>query len=181
MHIRIFTATAALIALAACGSAAKKGDAGSAAGAGTGSAAAAAATVHFTPGEWESTVEMSGMNIPNLPPQYAKMNRGITSVHKSCLSPQDAARPKGDFLAGRGGGQCHYSDYSLAGGKLHAVMTCAGPANTSTIVRTDGQYDAASFDVRSSVETKGATAPATTMQMHVTARRVGDCAPGEAK
>jgi hypothetical protein len=181
MHIRISAATAVLIALAACGSSAGKGDAGSArAGKSAAAAAAAAETVHFTPGEWESTVEMTGMNIPNLPPQYARMNRGMTSVHKSCMSPRDAARPRGDFFAGRAGGQCHYSDYSLAGGKLHAVMTCAGAGNTSTIVRTDGQYDAASFDVRSSVETKGGAA-ASTMQMHVTARRVGDCAPGGAK
>jgi hypothetical protein len=179
MHIRIFAATAGLIALAACGSAARKGDAGSAAGTGKGSVTAAAEAPHFTPGEWESTIEMNGMKFPNMPPNYAGMSRGITSVHKSCLSPQDAARPKGDFLAGRGGGQCHYSDYSLAGGKLHAVMTCAGTGNTGTIVRTDGQYDATSFDVRSSVETTGTAA--STMQMHVTSRRVGDCTAGETK
>jgi hypothetical protein len=173
MRIRTFAAAAALIALAACGSAARKGDVGSAADAGKEAGPAAAGPARFAPGEWESTVEMTGMNIPNMPQGYARMNRGITTVRRSCMSPRDAARPSGDIFSGRSGGQCHYSDYSLAGGKLHAVMTCAGIGNAGTIVRTDGQYGATSFDVRSSVETQGAMAM--TMQMHVSARRIGDC------
>ena len=179
MQIRTFAAVTAMIGLAACGSAARKADGGSAADAGKDGGPATAEAMRFQPGEWESTVEMTGMNIPNLPQGHPEVNRGMARVHRSCMSPGEAARPRGEVFTGRTGSQCHYSEYSLTGGKLHAVMACAGTGNTGTIVRTDGQYGPASFDVRSGVETRGAMAM--TMQMHVSARRVGDCAPATEK
>jgi hypothetical protein len=164
-----------LLALAACGGAGKKDEARTEQGQSAPKASATAAAVRLNPGQWEMIVESSAMTGPSMPAEVAKMMKGMKVTTRECITPQEAERPTSNTFGGKSQGDCKQTEFSLAGGKLHAVMTCSGArGGGGTSITSDGAYGGDSFDVRSKMETDGGQGRMT-MESHVTGRRVGEC------
>ena len=176
-------AIAAILVLAACGgsdtnTAATQGNqaAEGAKATGTGSGKGDAASLRLTPGAWDMTVESSGMTGPGLPPEVAKMMKGMKITSRQCITPEEANRPKSDIFTGKQEGNCTYREFNLSAGKLHAAIVCGDKGQGMTTVTRDGQFGGDSFDVRSRIETTGqGQGQAMTVESHVVGKRVGEC------
>ena len=132
------------------------------------------------PGQWESSVELESIDIPGMPPQAAaQMKKTMATVatgHKSCLTEEQARRPKEDFFAGTEG-NCRYDKFSMDGGKMTGTMRCTSPQGGGTqLVEFDGTYGPEEYRMRMASTVEGAS-PAGPMKMvmNMTSKRVGDC------
>lgn len=183
MKLRI--ACAAMILLSGCGSqsanqqAANQGEAG-----GTTAAAAPAGgsgSLSIQPGEWEVTVQTQMAAASGLPPGV-HMPQMPPSTVRTCVTPEQVARTNGSFLSGsshRPGVDCDYSHVSVAGGRIQGTSSCTGSGMEATVTM-DGSFTPTSYDVdqRMQASMRGHSTSSTT---HLSGRRVGDCAPGEAE
>ena len=127
-----------------------------------------------SPGRWESKVTFEEMSMPGMTPEMAaqmKSIQGQVETDVSCLTPEEAAKPKEDFFGGDG--DCTYERFTMAGGKIDAAMTCeSGGSTQSTVMK--GNYSANAFDVRMTAKGSGEDA-GMSMTMSMEARRVGEC------
>ena len=128
------------------------------------------------PGKWLSTVTIQEMTIPGMPPEFAaRMKESMAKERQfeSCLTAEEAKRPKGDFFAADK--SCTYDHFTMGGGKIDAAMHCAheGMAQSMTM---QGNYtpDQYQMTMASKMEGKGPQA-GMVMKMHVDAKRVGNC------
>lgn len=174
MDHRLLCAATAL-ALSACGTSDKP--------AGRQSAAEVAhrmSAVKLKPGQWESTVEIVSVDSPGMPSEALRMMRGHKTVARSCITPEQAEKPNAALLAGQKDNKCDYRDWTMAGGRMHGTITCAGEGGQGKMTMTmDGSYGADSYDV--STQMTSADMPggmSMTMKSRSTSRRIGDCPAG---
>lgn len=130
------------------------------------------------PGLWESKVTIEEMTMPGMPAEMASQMKGITNrvdLDKSCLTPEQAKRPKEDFFAGDNK-NCRYDHFTMAGGKIDAVMKCTHESTTQTM-SMKGAYTPDTYNMQMSMKAEGGEGPANgmTMKMRVDAKRVGEC------
>lgn len=183
--MRIAATTAAVLMLAACSgggggneqapvNAAGNSAAGNESGGEAGESGAA--SVSLLPGEWETTVQVTRMSVANMPQGVNPPTPPPTTV-RSCITPEQAARPNANFLTGSGEtGGCTYQDFSMAGGRMQGTITCT--AQDTTMRSTfNGQFTPASYEMTTQVETQ-AGGMTMNMETRTTARRVGDCPAG---
>lgn len=129
------------------------------------------------PGKWRSTVTIEEMTMPGMPPEMAAQMKGFagrTETHESCLSADEAKRPKEDFFSG--GKNCRYDNFSMGNGRIDAVMKCKEDGATHTMTM-NGTYSGDTYDMRMAMRSdagEGADA-GMTMKMRVEAKRVGQC------
>jgi hypothetical protein len=140
--------------------------------------AAAAGNESFVrPGRWESKVTVEEMAIPGMSGNMAsQMNSSIGQVQTqaSCLTPEEAKRPKEDFFAGDDK-NCRYDRFNMADGKIDAVMKCSA-GGTSHTMTLNGAYTPETYNMRMAMEAGGGDAAAgMRMKMRVDAKRVGEC------
>ena len=131
-------------------------------------------------GKWSSTVTIDEMSAPGMPPQAAaQMKSMMAKSHnvESCLTPEEAKKPKPDFFSGKDNG-CRYDNFTMAGGKIDMTMRCSGghAMGTGTIMHMTGTYapDAYHMAMENHVET-GTKVGTMVMKMHVDAKRIGEC------
>jgi hypothetical protein len=132
------------------------------------------------PGKWQSRVTIEKFELPGAPPEAAAAMRNMherAQVHESCLTPEQARRPKEDFFAGAGK-NCRYQRFDMGGGKLDAVMQCTGEGAAQTMTMA-GTYGPDEYRMRMTMEAKAGSGPpgAMTMTMRVDAKRIGECDP----
>lgn len=132
------------------------------------------------PGKWESQVRVTAFDMPGAPPQMASAMRSMhesARVATTCLTAEDARRPKEDFFAGAGK-NCRYHHFDMSGGKIDAMMQCQGEGVAQTMTMK-GSYSPDDYRMQVSVkaDASGGAGPlgAMTMDMQVDARRVGEC------
>lgn len=130
------------------------------------------------PGQWESKVTIEDMSMPGMPPEMAAQMKGFTGrveTHQSCLTPEEAKKPKEDFFAG-GNENCRYDRFDMGGGKIDALMKCTDRGATQTMTMT-GQYTPDTYAMRMSMNSAGGEGPdaGMSMKMRVEAKRVGAC------
>ena len=135
------------------------------------------------PGLWESKVTIEEMTMPGMPAEMASQMKGITNrieTDQQCLTPEEAKRPKEDFFAGDNK-NCRYDHFTMAGGKIDALMKCTDERATHTMTMQGG-YTPDSYNMQMSMKTAGGEGPASgmTMKMRVDAKRVGECTGKEA-
>jgi hypothetical protein len=182
--------SAAVLALAACGSGDKAGESagnGSAPAASGGTSAPAASGgssasgVTLQPGEWEMKMEVVDVKVAGLPPGLAEsMKSQAGGTNKTCMTPEEAKGPKGDIFAGDKSGQCKSEGFRWAGGRIQGKTTCPGQGGTGqTVMTMDGTYTAQNIDMTMKSETELMGKPLT-MEMRVTGRRVGECSAADA-
>ena len=135
------------------------------------------------PGLWESKVTIEEMSMPGMPAEMAaKMPsfEGRIETGQSCLTPEEAKRPKEDFFAGDHK-NCRYDHFTMAGGKIDAAMKCTVEQATQTMTMK-GAYTADTYNMQMSMKAEGGQGydAGMTMRMRVDAKRVGECTGKEA-
>ena len=143
-------------------------------------------TMIVRPGQWESSVELESVEIPGMPPEaLAQMKKTMARVatgHKSCLTPEQAKKPKEDFFAGASS-NCRYDKFSMDDGKMTGTMRCTNPqGGGSQLIQFDGTYSPDSYEMRMASTVEGASAAgAMKMVMRMSSRRTGECDGSETK
>lgn len=130
------------------------------------------------PGKWQSRVQIEQFELPGAPPEAAAAMRGLherVQVAETCLTPEQAQRPKEDFFAGSGK-NCRYDRFTMSGGKIDAVMSCTGQGMAQTMTM-QGTYGPDDYRMSMSMKADAGSGPAggLTMKMRVDATRVGEC------
>lgn len=130
------------------------------------------------PGKWQSRVQIEEFRLPGAPPEAETAMRDIrgrTQVFESCLTAEDAQRPKEDFFAGANK-NCRYDHFNMGDGKIDAVMKCSGEGLGQTMTM-QGTYGPESYEMRMSMEAQAGAGPpgGMTMKMRVDAKRIGEC------
>ena len=143
-------------------------------------AEAGGASQFVRPGRWESTVTIEEMSIPGMPAEASRDMVGMqgqeqTSV--SCLTEEEAKRPKEDFFAGNNK-SCRYDRFTMANGKIDAVMKCSNEGGTQ-IMSMQGNYSPTTYDMRMSMKGDGKAVAGMAMKMRVEARHRGQCTGDE--
>jgi hypothetical protein len=142
------------------------------------------ANVRIEPGLWETTSEVVNISAPNLPRELQQQMKGrAATADRHCITPEQAARPDANFLAGRENSNCTYRDFSMRGGRMQGTMICTGGDMPGQATATmDGEYGPESYDMRMRMEMTGPAEVAMTIETRAQGRRVGDCPPeGEQK
>jgi hypothetical protein len=130
------------------------------------------------PGKWQSRVQIEQFELPGAPPEAAAAMRDMqqhSQVQESCLTPEEAKRPKEDFFAGEGK-NCRYDRFTMGNGKIDAVMKCSGSGMAQTMAM-QGTYGPDAYQMRMSINAQAGAGPpgGMTMKMRVDAKRVGEC------
>jgi Protein of unknown function (DUF3617) len=174
------TALLALLALAAC----NKGPSVSAENASVADVAAKVEAANggqsfVSPGQWKTTMTIQDMTIPGMPPQMAekmKSHVGQGRTFETCLTPEQAKKPKADFFAGADK-SCRYDKFEMGSGKIEMIMQCAREGGAQTMVM-NGTYSADSYHM--AMTSTGTGAPGNpmagmSMKMEMDAKRTGEC------
>ena len=178
---KTFSAISILLLAACSGQDGNEGVAanGAAAESEGGSSSGGTAGVALQPGQYETTVETTRVamsNVPGMPAGIAPPTIPPTTI-RSCLTPEQAARPSANFLSGKGdAGGCGYSDFSMEGGRMRGTLQCSSAGSTMRAT-FDGQFTADGYQMtsQSQVNANGMTVESET---RTTSRRIGDCPAG---
>jgi len=138
------------------------------------------------PGQWETTIQFTSIDIPGAPPGAAEQMRqmmGQPQTRSECITPEQAANPAGN-LANPGGdsGDCEFSEQTFAGGAIRMRGTCT-PAGQGTVqMSMEGTYTATTMqaDITSEVTPPAGAGTnggpqAIRMSGTFSSRRTGDC------
>ena len=130
------------------------------------------------PGLWESKVTLEEMSMPGMPKEVSdRMSQayGKIETNQSCLTPEEAKRPKEDFFSGDAK-NCRYDHFTMGGGKIDAVMKCSAEGATQTMAMK-GDYTPDTYNMQMSMSSQGGQGPQAgmSMKMRVDAKRVGEC------
>lgn len=138
--------------------------------------AAGGGTSFVRPGKWLSTVTIEEMTIPGMPPELAAKMKERTAAREveTCLTPEQANKPKEDFFAGVDK-SCRYDHFEMDDGKIEATMRCSKDQVVQTMTMS-GNYSPDHYQMSMASKMDGAGPQSgMTMKMKVDARRVGDC------
>lgn len=178
--------TAAL--LAGCGEASdKKADDIAATDAMTGEQVAAKVDgVKLKPGQWETSFTIEDLEMAQMPggasaAQFKEqMKAGMSRVGiKHCVTPEQAARPSADMLAGQADKNCSYKGFDMAGGAVKGQVSCTRDGQTMNATMT-GTYAPDRYDMVMDMTSTG-TEPGATMKMkaRTQGRLIGATCEGE--
>ncbi|MCB2078012.1 MAG: DUF3617 domain-containing protein [Novosphingobium sp.] len=128
------------------------------------------------PGMWESTMTVEKLEIPNMPPEAKEMMQaalGKGQTFKSCLTPEEAAKPNAEFFQGKNSG-CTYEKFNMAGGTIDAVMTCSEGGQTQNMTMA-GKYSEESYDIKVTADGEAQPGMPMSMAMSIASKRIGEC------
>ena len=131
------------------------------------------------PGKWESKVELLEIEIPGMPVEMRETMKNTFAQHQqrafaSCLTPEQAKRPKEDFFAGND--QCRYDHFKMGDGRIDAKMRCDAGEGVQ-VMEMAGTYSPESYTMTMTTLREGGAGPGgeARMKMRVDSRRVGEC------
>ena len=141
-------------------------------------AEAGGSEIFVRPGKWESRVQIEEFDLPGAPAEAKTAMRSMhekAMVSESCLTPEQAKRPKEDFFAGKDK-NCRYDHFTMSDGKIDAAMKCTGEGMAQTMTM-QGSYSPDAYQMRMSMKADAGAGPpgGMTMTMRVDAKRVGEC------
>lgn len=123
-------------------------------------------------GRWETMVKSDLSNLPaELRAAVAKQQETPTVT---CLTPEEAARPNGEFMQGMKDTGCKYDRFTMAGGKLDSVLTCDMGGGSKRTMVSSGTYAPDRYSVTMKSEGSGPGA-GPNINMTVTSRLIGEC------
>jgi hypothetical protein len=128
------------------------------------------------PGLWEIASEVIDVGAPNLPIAVQRRMIGPRARGRSCVTPEQAARPSAGFLAARDEGRdCRYAGFVMQGGRMTGTMRCAEPGGGETVARMDGTYRREAYVLGMTIETPMPDGAVMRIETRTTGRRVGAC------
>lgn len=140
------------------------------------------AAVQLRPGQWETTVQVLSMDMPEMkgmPPQFGeRLKAQLMQPHvtKSCMTEEDAK--KGPSRALAPDSKCKFEKYEMSGGTIDAVMVCPGGQGDMKL-QMHGTFAGDTMSVEQTMDMTGPTG-AMHSKARVTGKRIGDC-PAAAK
>ena len=132
---------------------------------------AATSSLPIQPGKWQSTVTILDMQSPRMPPGVSAAMRAHPTIVTACVTAAQAADGPRAVLQGSNG-NCRYTSFNAAGGRLSAVMVCNFGSGAMTVT-SNGTYSATTMNVTASSITTGRMQM--TSKSRTSSRRVGPC------
>lgn len=133
-----------------------------------------AAQAQVKPGQWETTVKVLKMDIPDAPPQVAEMMKrsmgGGARTYSHCITPEQAAQGPREMI--KENKSCQVKNFSMAGGHYSAEMSCSQNGE-ATMVKSSGSYSPTSYSATSTMTVSGRMRMTATNQ--VSGRWIGPC------
>lgn len=129
--------------------------------------------MEIAPGLWEISSEVIDVRAPDLPREVRNRMVGPRTRLRHCITPEQAARPSANFLAGRRDGSCTYRNFSVRDGRLEGAMTCPDAAATMR-----GRYGPRAYDMRMEMESPVPGDAVMVLDVRSRGRRIGDCEGG---
>ena len=138
------------------------------------------------PGQWETSVQFSSIEVPGMPPEAAESMRQMMArpqTRQECITPEQAANPTGN-LANVGGsaGTCEFGEQTFSGGNIRMRATCRQADQTSMQMSMEGTYTPTTMqaNITSEVTPPPAAVAAggpqeVRMRGTFSSRRIGDC------
>ena len=142
--------------------------------------AAGGAAAKLQPGQWETKVEISDIDMPGVPPAMAKtlgetMKGAAATTVTNCITPEEAARPQGKVFGGGNSDQCRYEKFTMGGGRMEGTLVCKdADRGGSMTMTTNGTFTATSFAIDNDMKMEGGP-QAMTMKARVNGKRLGEC------
>jgi uncharacterized protein YceK len=168
---KILLPCAVLLALAGCGSGGTKGGEQSAE-----DVAKEMAALKMRPGQWEATNEVVSANAPGLPAEALRGMVGQKSTVSNCVTPEQAAKPSANFLAGQRDSDCTYEDFSMDDGQMTGTMSCAVPGVPGrTVMKMNGKYSPVAYDMDMDMQVAIPGGMKMEVKARTTGRRIGEC------
>lgn len=137
------------------------------------------------PGKWQSKVTIEEFEVPGMPPEMAQRMKATMAKFQergfeTCLTKEEARRPKEDFFTGKND-RCRYDHFTMGDGKIDAQMRCGGEGGGTQVMAMIGTYAPDSYDMRMAMTREGGppASAGTTMKMRIKARRLGECTGNE--
>jgi hypothetical protein len=169
------TALAAAALLAACsGASSPDADGDGKVSLGEAAKSAEAQGMKPEPGLYKTTVTMTALNIPGLPPEMKDHGAGLVTTAEDCLTPEEVDQGYEAMVKHGQDGDCAYESFTLAGGKLDAVLVCKAEGRaTRTTVSGTTSSTGADLTATTAMEFDGAGKG--TMTATVKHERIGQC------
>jgi hypothetical protein len=145
--------------------------------------------VTLQPGQWETTVQFTTIDMPGAPPGAAEAMRamlGQPQTRSSCMTAEQAANPTGTIASPEGAqaNGCQFEPNGFAGGTINVRGTCSNPQRGNLQMTMTGNYTATTMEATIN---QTMSAPPNTpgpqsirLEGRLTARRTGDCPAGGA-
>jgi hypothetical protein len=169
MRHGIFTC-AVFLALAACGSAEKKGEQSAE------DVAKEMAALKMRPGQWEATNEVLSATAPGIPAEALRGMIGNKTSVQNCVTPEQAEKPSANFLAGQKDSDCTYQDFSMNDGRMTGTMSCTVPGMPGkTVMKMDGKYSPVAYDMNMDMDVAMPGGAKMNVKARTTGRRTGEC------
>lgn len=126
------------------------------------------------PGLYKTTVTMTGLEIPGMPPEMAGHGAGLTTTSEHCLTEAEVEKGFGELVKKGQDGECSYERFALAGGTIDAVMVCNAQGRTARMEMTGTTTETgADLSAKMAMEFDGAGKG--TMSFTAKHERLGDC------
>ena len=137
-------------------------------------------------GQWSTTSEIVSVNLEGLPAEAQKMGASISksmigrkNSFESCVTEAQSKKPATDLFAGGDKGNCAYDKFSMAGGKIDAVMSCTSPNGPGKVTMSmNGDYGDDAYAINVAMKMPGSPGmPGSGMTMTAknSGKRTGEC------
>jgi len=177
----ILIAGSLVLALAACNkSGQQNASAGGSGGGGSSAPSILSGASQMQPGLWEMSYETTNVTGAGIPAAYLAQMKGHKETRRDCITPEQAAHPMAKMVEAQQKGQCNFSGFSIAGGRIQGTVTCGDSKTPGKMTMTmNGQYDATNYAYTNRMTTEG-RGMNMTIESQAVAHRVGDCPAGGA-
>jgi hypothetical protein len=140
-------------------------------------AAKAQTALRLSPGEWKGTTEIVTMEMPGMP--AGALNQAKTKTdYTSCLTQAQIEKPPAEMFGGKANGECRYEHFTMAGGKIDALMICTPKGSGEMRMTMTGDYDSEKYNVTNDMVMKmpsNAGGHTMTIKARTSGARVGAC------
>lgn len=135
---------------------------------------AKAEMVRPEPGLYKTTVTMTDIDIPGLPPEMAGHGAGMVTTTENCLTATDVDKGFEALVKQGQDGACTYESFKLAGGKVDAVLVCkAQGRDTRTALSGTTTKTGADLTATTAMDFEGVGKA--TLNFTTKHERVGEC------
>lgn len=126
------------------------------------------------PGLYKTTVVMTGLDIPGLPPEMAGHGSGMTTTSEHCLTQAEVDKGYEELIKQGQDGDCSYERFAFTNGQLDAVMVCNAGGRAARMEMT-GSTTPTSADLEASMAMEFDGVGKGTMRFTAKHERVGEC------
>jgi len=126
------------------------------------------------PGLYKTTVTMTNIDMPGLPPEMADHGKGMVTTTENCLTAADVDKGFEALVKQGQDGACSYESFALAGGKVDAVLVCkAQGRDTRTALSGTTTKTGANLTAATAMDFEGVGKA--TLNFTTKHERVGEC------